>query len=88
METPLFHHRDGDMYILLTNMRFIKLENHMIVNELFLANMRSVAHVGGGMLHWDKVKIVESTKVQMVGIRRKRTCLGFINLLRQLTNLG
>jgi hypothetical protein len=87
METPLYHHGDGDMYILLTNLRFIKLEHHMIVNEVFLANIQSVAHVGGGVFHWDKVKIVEtSTKVQMVGIRRKNTCLGFINLLRQLTN--
>lgn len=83
-EMPLYYYTDV-ISIILTNRRFIKLENNKIISEVYLDNILYVNHISGGLLHFDKIEIIDNNKkITTFGIYSKKICLYFIKLIKEL----
>jgi hypothetical protein len=48
-------------YVVLTNARFITVENHKIVNAVNLTEIKDVYHRQMGLFKWDIVEIIEKS---------------------------
>jgi len=81
-ENPMYYYTSGKIHILLTDMRFVKIENYCIVSEIHLDKMKYVKHIKNSIFHFDKIEILEeSGRLETFGIYEKEVCEYFTNLL-------
>lgn len=86
-KTVYYYHKDK-IYIVLTNKRFIKIENNKLVSESYLNNIKDIRHKKGGMFHYDKIEIIEhNKKIETFGIYNGSICIQFINLIKNIINM-
>jgi hypothetical protein len=86
-EKPLYYYNDDgkNIYIILTDKRLVKIENNNIVSQSFIANIKIINHIKGGLFHFDKIEIIEkNNKVETFGIYKETICKDFIKLLKTL----
>lgn len=64
-----FYDASGGVFIVLTNFRFLKLENRKSVSISELSAIKGVKHIKAGFFAWDKVEVTEkSGRVETFGI--------------------
>jgi len=84
-ESPIYYYTSGKIHILLTNKRFIKIENYCICSSAYLNNIRFVNHIKNSIFSFDKVEIIEiNGRVETFGIYEKEVCAYFTNLLNSI----
>jgi len=84
-ESPMYYYTSGKIHILLTNKRFIKIENYSICSSAYLNNIRFVNHIKNSIFSFDKVEIIEiNGRVETFGIYEKEVCAYFTNLLNSI----
>ena len=84
-EKPLYYYSRDKIIIILTDKRFIKLENNQMVSISKLSDIKCIGHKKGGLFHYDKIEIVEkSNRVETFGIYEGKICQDFIQLINQM----
>ena len=73
--------------IILTSMRFIKLENNIICSEVFLNKMININHIKNSIFQYDKVEIIEYNRIETFGIYKKDICAYFVKILNNIKNI-
>jgi len=81
-EKQLYHYKSNNIYIIMTNKRFLKFENKIKLSEMYLNNVKTINHISGGLFHFDKIEIIDkNNKSDTFGIYKKSICVEFIRLL-------
>ena len=81
-EKQLYHYKSNNIYIIMTNKRFLKFENKIKLSEMYLNNVKTINHISGGLFHFDKIEIIDkNNKSDTFGIYKKSICAEFIRLL-------
>jgi hypothetical protein len=81
-EKQLYHYMSNNIYIIMTNKRFLKFENKIKLSEMYLNNVKTINHISGGLFHFDKIEIIDkNNKSDTFGIYKKSICVEFIRLL-------
>jgi hypothetical protein len=84
-EVSLYYYTKGKIHIILTNMRFLKVENNNIISESYLSNIQYINHIKNGVFHYDKIEIIEKTsRIETYGIYSKNVCKDFIKILNKI----
>ena len=84
-EMPLYHYTSDKIHILLTDKRFIKIENHHTCSHVYLNQIKFVNHIKKSIFYYDKVEIIEdSGRVETFGIYEKSVCAYFVDLLNSI----
>ena len=84
-ETPKYYYTSGKIHILLTDKRFIKIENYCISSTAYLNDIRFVNHIKNSIFSFDKAEIIEiNGRVETFGIYEKNVCAYFTNLLNSI----
>ena len=84
----LYYYNSGNIFIVLTDKRFIKIEDKKIVSESYLENIQYINHISGGWFRFDKIEIIEKNKkIEIFGIYFKEICLRFIKLLKDIIKM-
>ena len=84
-EHPLYHYTSNNIYILLTDLRFVKIENYQIVSQTFIENIKCVNHIKNSIFSFDKVETIEKNdRQETFGIYEKEVCAFFIKIIRAL----
>jgi hypothetical protein len=87
-EISLFYYNSYNIYIILTNKRFIKLEDDKICSESYLENISAVNHIKNSFLYFDKIEIIEkNNRIETYGIYESIVCEYFIKLLNNIINI-
>lgn len=81
-EYPMYYYACSNIHIILTNRRFVKIENLSIVSNIYLNNIIIARHIKNSILYFDNVEIVNKNNIiETVGIYDKTVCAYFTNLL-------
>lgn len=81
-ERPMYYYTSGKIHILLTDKRFIKIENYCICSSVYLYDIRFVNHIKNSIFFFDKVEIIEiNGRVETFGIYEKEVCAYFTKIL-------
>ena len=84
-ESPMYYYTSGKIHILLTDKRFIKLENYGICSSVYINNIMIVNHIKNSIFSFDKVEIIEiNGRVETFGIYEKEVCAYFTKLLNSI----
>jgi len=84
-EIPMYYYTSSKIHILLTNKRFIKIENFCICSSAYLTDIRFVNHIKNSIFSFDKVEIIEiNNRVETFGIYEKEVCAYFTKLLNSI----
>ena len=87
-EISLFYYNSYNIYIILTNKRFIKLEDDKICSESYLENINSINHIKNSFLYFDKIEIIEkNNRIETYGIYESIVCEYFIKLLNNIMDI-
>jgi hypothetical protein len=81
-EMPVCYYTSDKIHIILTDKRFIKIENQHVCSSVYLNQIKFVNHIKKSIFHYDKVETIEDTgRVETFGIYEKSVCAYFVNLL-------
>jgi len=84
-ESPMYYYTSGKIHILLTDKRFIKIENYCVCSSAYLSDIKFVNHIKNSIFSFDKVEIIENNgRVETFGIYEKEVCAYFTNLLNSI----
>ena len=84
-EIPMYYYTSGKIHILLTDKRFIKIENYCICSSVYLYDIKFVNHIKNSIFSFDKVEIIEiNGRVETFGIYEKEVCAYFTKLLNSI----
>ena len=84
-EKPMYYYTRNKIHILLTDKRFIKIENDSVVSEVYLNRIKFVNHIKNSVFSFDKVEVLEeSGRIETFGIYEKDVCAYFTNLLNSI----
>jgi len=84
-ESPMYYYTSGKIHILLTDRRFIKIENYCVCSSAYLNDIKFVNHIKNSIFSFDKVEIIENNgRVETFGIYEKEVCAYFTNLLNSI----
>lgn len=87
-EKPMYYYTSGKIHILLTDRRFIKIENKEIVSEVYLNRIKFVNHIKNSIFSFDKIEILEeSGRIETFGIYEKDVCAYFTDLLKKIKTI-
>jgi hypothetical protein len=72
-------------YIILTDKRFIKIENNKILSEVSLDNIKNIYHRNNSIFYWDSIEITKNDNIiETFGIKYKNIAEFFTNLLKNI----
>src|SRR5579883_3149642 len=78
-----FHEAAYNIFIVLTNLRFLKSENKKVVSSSELSQIKGVKHTKAGLFSWDKVEVTEkSGRVETFGIYYAAVAAFFTQVLQ------
>jgi hypothetical protein len=78
-----YHYTADIIYIILTNFRFMKIENNILVSEAYMKNIKKIRHVKGGIFRFDKIETLDiNNTVETFGIYSSTICEIFIKLIK------
>lgn len=84
-EKPMYYYTRDKIHILLTDKRFIKIENKVMVSEVYLNRIKFVNHIKNSIFSFDKVEVLEeSGRIETFGIYEKDVCAYFTDLLNNI----
>lgn len=84
-EISLYYYTKANIHIILTNMRFLKIEKNNIISESYLYDIQYINHIKNGVFYYDKIEIIEKTsRIETFGIYSKTVCSDFIKLLNKI----
>jgi len=84
-ERPMYYYTSGKIHILLTDKRFIKIENYCICSSVYLYDIRFVNHIKNSIFFFDKVEIIEiNGRVETFRIYEKEVCAYFTKILNSI----
>ena len=88
-ENPIYYYvnTNNTIHILLTNKRFIKIENYSIRSKANLDQIKFVNHIKNSIFSFDKIEIIEKNgRRRTFGIDNKKVCRCFTDILNNITS--
>lgn len=72
--------------VVLTNLRFLKIENGKTVSNVVLKQIKKVEHEKNGIFRWDKVVTTTESGVETFGIYQSAVAEFFVDTLRRVVS--